>query len=126
MGLWDSTKKAAAKTKIKGEILLIDNKITAEKKKLGLPLFSIIFEWEHDNELKDMPVEGLAAIYLAAKDNILEYAPTLEEKREELDTLQDDRETHAMYAASNNQRTKNAGNWVSTICYINPCSDPKM
>jgi len=101
MGFFDSVKTAGKIAKLKGEILLVDREVDAEKKKLGIELFSLL--WENDTADGDNKVpiqEGLAGMYEAARIDIDALVGKRQAKEDDLDKVHEGQGAMALVNAS--------------------------
>lgn len=102
MGFIDAAKKAAAKTKLQGELLLIDRELASTKQKHGVLIYDVLFTRHHAAEegaKAPVPVEGLEAAFVAAMEDMQELLEKKKGKDEAFDALEEQSKTEAAAAA---------------------------
>ena len=90
MGFFDSVRKAAAKAKVRSEIAYIDRQIEQQQHQFGLEFFTILNSWElnDDNNGRDLPVDNIAGVFHAAKEDVLDFVEKKKEHEAKLDDLE--------------------------------------
>jgi hypothetical protein len=111
MGVFDSVKKAAAKTKLRADMVMLDREIETVKKKLGGELFTVLFNQEHgsgqNNDWFQQQHEKLVSIYMACKEDVMSFVTKKQSKGELMDVLEEKREAPATQISAS-QKAKNA------------------
>jgi hypothetical protein len=112
MGFLDRMKKTAAKTKLRGEMVLIDQKIASRKKIFGVDLYNVLADWESNHKDQEPPIKGIQLILKAAREDIFELFKKRHANDEQLDDIEFQKE-QTETAASAKDKAKNAGRWIS-------------
>jgi len=119
MGFLDSVKKAASKTKLQGEITLIDREITNTKHKHGVLLYNVLAERYHlmlpDDQQQNnpaLPVEGLEAAFTATMEDLQELDWKRREKDQEFDVVEA-KSSSRVSGTTTRERARRAGQWIS-------------
>lgn len=94
MGFMDSMKKAAALTKLQGELVMIDREITTCKEKHGVIIYNILSKRQHlpdddENKFAALPMEGLEAAFLATTEDLKPWNEKRNKVADELEVLED-------------------------------------
>ena len=104
MGFMDNVKKAAAKTKLQGEVLLIDREIASTKQKHGVLIYDALFQRHHaEGEKTPLPVEGLEAAFVAAMEDMADLQSKKLEKDHAIDALEEKQHAATKAAAETDQ-----------------------
>jgi len=104
MGFMDNVKKAAAKTKLQGEVLLIDREIASTKQKHGVFIYDALFQRHHaEGEKTPLPIEGLEAAFVAAMEDMADLQSKKLEKDHAIDALEEKQQAATKAAAEANQ-----------------------
>ena len=118
--LGGNVKSAALKTKLNGEIAMIDMEITTRKKTFGVELFDLILKSDKANETIMMPAifssiePEMKAIIEPCRYDIQKIEKQINGKAEEVEKVkQKSKEHQAAEAATASSKAKKAGHWVS-------------
>mmetsp|Transcript_23522 Transcript_23522/g.65432 ORF Transcript_23522/g.65432 Transcript_23522/m.65432 type:complete len:340 (+) Transcript_23522:111-1130(+) len=100
MGFLDTVKKTAAQAKLMGEMAWLDRQIEKEKRKMGVDLFTVLLEWEFQNEGQQLPSfladdtaktdndKQIGVIFMAAKQDVMTLADQKKVHEYTLDELE--------------------------------------
>jgi hypothetical protein len=111
MGLLDSVKNAATKTKMRGELSMIDREITKTKYKHGVLIYDVLGQRHHSTATSDndqLPLEGLEAAFMASMEDMQDIFVKRSEKDDKIDALEAKGESR-VGGTTAGERAKNAG-----------------
>jgi hypothetical protein len=136
MGMFDNVKKAARKTKLQGELMLVQRELESLQKKSGAELFTVLYDWEQQllhlkydddytqkeeqplpQEAEDagvtaLPVPALTIVYHAAREDIMDMVEKRQFKVEEVDVVECKLE-NTVPATTAKAKAQNATHWMS-------------
>lgn len=122
MGIFDSFKKGATKTKIQGEIVLLDREIAAIKKEFGVTLFDLLSKAVDGNTTPDLlkkqteVANSFETFYKDVQDIIKEK----EVKLKEIDTYEAKKDTR-LPATTTQEKLSNFGMLVGEQTHATKC-----
>ena len=101
MGFWDAAKRKAQQAQLQGKILLLDRQMTTLQHQLGVDIFSLVFGFAHaqagsdsasSHEVMMDSMEGLAAIFTAAFEDVSDLVSKRAAADEGIDRIEAEQE----------------------------------